>query len=707
MQMSLQIACALNIFISVILGAYIFLKNWRSFSRRLFLLLCLIIAVSSFAFIKWLSFGSDFFRAIFWIKIYTLAFVFMPVVYFHLVIHSLDIKRYRFIIIYYLVSVYYGVLVLIDFFLVGASARKYFELWPDPKLLFSIFIATHLFILPVYLIFLLVDNYRKKISLKKLQIKYLIVSTILVLISWVSTIFLWYKIDIYPFGNFIFSVCLLIIAYMLSRQRLMDLRLVLNKIYIYGLLCAFIFLFYSLIYFIDISILDTSFSTANITIRILFALVFALAFIPFYFLVQKTGDYLFFKGYNPGHVIKDVLIKLQSVINIDDLLDVLADEFDKAIGTDKVGFLIFDIGENDEIEGFKYNPSINLSFIFQPSELLLQKLQAEKRVIIRSELSAGNKDIMQEMDFHQIKNIAPLIFKDRVIGLLIINNKISGESFNQEEVEFIEIMGRQASVAIVNSMLYKEVADLNEKLKLRFEKQTIDMKEKTEDLQDFFKISAFRLRSQLTDIKNILKKNIKNSSTSKSKKNYMKDSYAKALKSADIINDILQATEMNSADFVFEKEEVDLKKLLKKVCESEKLNADLKNIGFSLKLPKEKISKIIGNEKYLEQAIASLINNAIVYTFKGEVSVKAEEKHGEISISIKDTGIGISKNDIPKLFLKFSRAKNAVKAYDEGSGLGLYIVKQIIDAHPGATIDIAKTTLNRGTEFILKFPVAE
>ena len=88
------------------------------------------------------------------------------------------------------------------------------------------------------------------------------------------------------------------------------------------------------------------------------------------------------------------------------------------------------------------------------------------------------------------------------------------------------------------------------------------------------------------------------------------------------------------------------------------------------------------------------------------ITVVLEEKDKRVYIKVQDSGIGIPKEDIPKLFGKFIRAKNARQTYTDGSGLGLFIIKKIVDAHKGAKIEV-ESEENRGTTFILSFPIAE
>ncbi len=106
------------------------------------------------------------------------------------------------------------------------------------------------------------------------------------------------------------------------------------------------------------------------------------------------------------------------------------------------------------------------------------------------------------------------------------------------------------------------------------------------------------------------------------------------------------------------------------------------------------------NKDYIKQVFLNLIDNAIKYTPEnGSVSVVVIQKNNEISISVKDTGMGIPQSDIPRIFERFYRVDKARSKKIEGTGLGLAIVKHIIISM-GADI-MVKSALNRGTEFIV------
>lgn len=99
----------------------------------------------------------------------------------------------------------------------------------------------------------------------------------------------------------------------------------------------------------------------------------------------------------------------------------------------------------------------------------------------------------------------------------------------------------------------------------------------------------------------------------------------------------------------------------------------------------------------------NLLSNATKFTEKGgKIQVNIYDKEDRINISVKDTGIGIPKKKIDKIFNRFEQVDESFKRKKEGSGIGLSLVKSIIEAHNGNII--VKSRLNEGSEFIVELP---
>jgi two-component system phosphate regulon sensor histidine kinase PhoR len=117
---------------------------------------------------------------------------------------------------------------------------------------------------------------------------------------------------------------------------------------------------------------------------------------------------------------------------------------------------------------------------------------------------------------------------------------------------------------------------------------------------------------------------------------------------------------------------------------------------------KENLPSIKGDLFKLEQMLVNLLDNAVKYTDRGEITVSTDVRDKRVCIQVKDTGIGIPKDDIPRVFERFYVVDKSRSRKSGGTGLGLSIVKHIVLLHHG-TIDI-ESVLGKGTSVTVTFP---
>ena len=173
----------------------------------------------------------------------------------------------------------------------------------------------------------------------------------------------------------------------------------------------------------------------------------------------------------------------------------------------------------------------------------------------------------------------------------------------------------------------------------------------------------------------------------------------------DMISDLLKLGIRRGQEDPRPLHDVDLNGVLKSLSGIYRAQARQKGIRFTVRLD-HGLPPVEGEEKLLDDLCANLISNAIKYTPPGgqvEV-VTALDPDGRLRLEVADTGIGISREDIPRLFSEFFRAGNAKEFSEEGTGLGLVIVKGIVDTLRG-TISVS-STMGEGTSFVCLFPAA-
>jgi signal transduction histidine kinase len=159
--------------------------------------------------------------------------------------------------------------------------------------------------------------------------------------------------------------------------------------------------------------------------------------------------------------------------------------------------------------------------------------------------------------------------------------------------------------------------------------------------------------------------------------------------------------EAGRMEYKFEPHHVE--KILIELFDTFSFAATSKNLDFKLDLPEYHLHSVQIDKQKIQEVFSNLIDNAIKYTQEGGIvmTVSQNQDNQKIRITVKDTGIGIPASEIPFLFSKFSRGKDINRLHANGTGLGLYVAKNIIEAHKGK-IWIESEGEGKGTMFVVE-----
>lgn len=186
--------------------------------------------------------------------------------------------------------------------------------------------------------------------------------------------------------------------------------------------------------------------------------------------------------------------------------------------------------------------------------------------------------------------------------------------------------------------------------------------------------------------------------------------YAKSVERAgnyllSLINNILDITRIESKKLDIIEEKFSLRQLVQEVCLIGAKQAEAKNLEFVVDVEETLPKYLEGDALHIKQVILNLINNAVKYTKKGKVFLEVCQEEKQISFSVKDTGVGIKKEDMEALFDMFMRADIKRHRNIEGSGLGLTIAKELCE-QMGGHIQ-AESIYGKGSNFTVYFPLKD
>jgi PAS domain S-box-containing protein len=203
---------------------------------------------------------------------------------------------------------------------------------------------------------------------------------------------------------------------------------------------------------------------------------------------------------------------------------------------------------------------------------------------------------------------------------------------------------------------------------------------------EFVSIAAHQLRTPLSAIKwtlrMILDGDIGNISAEQ--KDLLLKTYQSNERMIALINDLLNVTRIEEGRFLYKPEPMQMEDIVEGVLKNSEELLKMKKIKLKLEKLKELLPEVLVDKEKISIVVQNLLENAIKYSpVGGEISISIERLNKDVLFKIKDSGVGIPKDQQERIFTKFFRGSNVVKMETDGSGLGLYTTKNIVESHLG------------------------
>lgn len=282
----------------------------------------------------------------------------------------------------------------------------------------------------------------------------------------------------------------------------------------------------------------------------------------------------------------------------------------------------------------------------------------------------------------------PLIARNQVLGVLSFASLTPGRAFRHADLIEAKELGRRTAQALDNARLYQDA-------------QTAIQTRDT-----FFSVAAHELRTPLTTLlgqSQLLRRRIERGDLNPERVVHSATTIAdQAERLNTLITNLLDLTRMEQGRLTIEQGQVNLGDLLCQVVEE--LRPTLADHTLTLQLPPEPLI-VAGDPLRLEQVIQNLLSNAIKYSpVGGPVEVRLWSCSGQACFSVQDHGIGIPSSAFPRLFQRFNRSDRPAIDGIPGIGIGLYVVKEIVERHNG-TVDVVSVE-GVGSTFTVSLPLA-
>lgn len=416
------------------------------------------------------------------------------------------------------------------------------------------------------------------------------------------------------------------------------------------------------------------------------------------------------KSHNLG-LILEVVKKINKSLSLEEVLETVLSNAIKITGTER-GFIVLK-NKSGELE-------YHLGLDFGGTSLGEENFDISESVVDDVFESGNSKfieDAQSDLNFSSSKSIfnlslqtifcAPLIVDRKKIGVLYVDSQ-KLQKINMREITFaFEVLAGQAAIAIQNAQMYKEqIQSLEEMHSLN--NQLYKAKEEAEKSNkfksEFLAQMSHEIRTPISTIisfTSLLQEQVQDNLPED-----FQDTFTIVNKAGRriirTIDTILEMSQLQSGNIDFNPEKFDLaEQALEGIIDEFKYSAKEKNIALTFQNKSD--NKPIYADKYMtHQIFQNLIDNALKYTLEGSIEItQFNDYMGKIAVTVKDSGVGMSKEYMNNLFSPFMQEESGYTRKFEGNGLGLAIVKKYIDLN-SASIDV-KSEKDTGSAFTVTF----
>jgi signal transduction histidine kinase len=493
--------------------------------------------------------------------------------------------------------------------------------------------------------------------------------------------------------------------YAIVRHRFLDVRLLVARSAAYFLLLGSLALLYGVAIYTASSIIfhdasDTPLKAATYTGM---ALVLAFTFQPLRRFFERLTDHIFYRDRYDSQVVINSLSQIfVSELHIERILKKSLTALCESLHIQFGQIIVF---HNDRVYRIEHYGPLPKRLMVAPE---LRRLN--RSMLIADELEGGERKRL--LEGHGVRISMQLSTREEFIGYLLLGDKLSGDIYSNQDIKVLEIAGKELAVAILNARAYAEIEAFNAHLQERVDHATkrlrvanTHLKELDRVKDEFISMASHQLRTPLTTIKGYLSMMLEGDvgPVPPQQREFVNYAFTSSERMVNLISDLLNVSRLQAGRFIIQTKPTDMVKMIQEEVHQLESHAKAKNIALIFDAPARPLPIIEIDENKTRQVIMNFIDNAIYYTQKGEVRVVLEQTSDLVRLRVTDTGIGVPKDAQKKLFSKFFRAGNAQIVRPDGTGLGLYLAKRVVEDQ-GGTI-IFESVEGKGSTFGFELPI--
>ena len=331
----------------------------------------------------------------------------------------------------------------------------------------------------------------------------------------------------------------------------------------------------------------------------------------------------------------------------------------------------------------------------------------------------------------------PIIADERMVGIVQVGSSLEGVEEALRQLLLILLIAVPAALLVTSAgglflankalrpvdeitQTARQIGsgDLSRRIRIRrvndelgrlastFNEMIAELEESFHRVKRFTADASHELKTPLTILRGEVEVGLKKKRTLKEYQRILNSNLEETSRMSRIVEGLLTLSRADMGELIMEREEIELSPLAREVCEDLRILA--RERGIQLKFMDDGFTKVEGNPLFLRQLILNLTENGLKYTPSGgEVALKVEgdRDQGVVKILVSDTGVGIAKKDLKRVFDRFFRVDKARSRETGGTGLGLSICQWISHAHEGQIAVASK--VGKGSTFTVTLPLKD
>lgn len=666
----------INGLISLALGGFALRKGYKKPVTASYAWLAFSVSLWSIGYTFWQT-AADAGSALFWCRVLMMGAVLIPVLDFNFTLWLTDKYRTNRLASYfsYLLAAAFLISNFGPFIVDGVVPKLFFPFWPTPGLLFPWFLLMF-FGYAVYSLRLLFTAFAGSTGQIRSQLFYVIIGTIVGYVGGSVNYLLWYDIPVAPVTNVLALVFPLLLAYAITKHRLMDISIVISRAAAEFLATVFLGIGYLVFIWLYRSFVSARLDLPFIVLSIGYGILVEQVYPRFRTFFQTTSDKLFLRGkYDYYKTLADASSRVGGKLALPDILKVLYYTFGDVVEIADPRIFLPEHFTEENRTSTDYVIYDRMAFSPRPGS---------QRININDPLV---KELVEKREpLHDVKQlnavlVIPCLLEDRLIGFFALGPKLSEDPYTVEDLGMLRTLANQAAITLDHTRSYEKI-----KGDLEVAERQLERSERLASLGTLTAGVTHEIRNPLT----VIRAETERLANQERDAAYLKQFSALILKHIDRISGIVQRMLQLAKDKEKQEVNVDLKELIENTLQFFTLSR------VAVKTELQSVPPVKGDPEALQEVFVNLIQNALdAMPGGGELILRTYMDDGHAVVEVSDSGKGIPEEIREKIFDPFYSTRH------EGVGLGLSIVHRIVREH-GGSIRV-ESQVGRGTTFRLSF----